>query len=405
MIQELTLDNWKSFEHATLNIDPLTFIIGTNASGKSNILDAFLFLNRIASGRSISAAINGENELQPIRGGSDWIIRKEENECTLSVLIGTEKETLFYRYTIHLRKTEKGDGCELREEKLTRINKTTDKVIDLFWTNNENPGMAYIPTYFYTARQGRGKRLDLNRNYCVLSQVENLNIIKETKEAVQTVLSKLCHIFILDPIPNHMRGYAKLSETLASDASNIAGVLAALDRDTQTYIENELTNFLRPLPEKDIEKVWAEKVGRFGTDAMLYCKEKWNDKVSIEVDARGMSDGTLRFLSIVAALLTGKKKSLLIVEEIDNGLHPSRATELVKVLKTLGEQSAIDILCTTHNPVLIDALGRSMLPFISYVKRNEDSGASEIELLEELEHLPKLMAGNTLGDLMTKGAI
>lgn len=405
MIQELTLDNWKSFKHATLNIDPLTFIIGTNASGKSNILDAFLFLNRIANGRSISAAINGENELQAIRGGSDWMIRKEENECMLSVLISTEKEALFYRYTIHLRKTEKGDGCELKEEKLTRINKTTKKDTDLFWTNNENPGMAYIPTYFYTARQGRAKRLDLNRNYCVLSQIENLNVIKETKEAVQIVLSKLCHIFILDPITNHMRGYAKLSETLASDASNIAGVLAALDRDRQTHIESELTNFLRPLPEKDIEKVWAEKVGRFGTDAMLYCKEKWNENISIEVDARGMSDGTLRFLSIVAALLTGKKKSLLIVEEIDNGLHPSRATELVKVLKTLGEQNAIDILCTTHNPVLIDALGRTMLPFISYVKRNENSGVSEIELLEELEHLPKLMAGNTLGDLMTKGAI
>jgi len=42
MIKELTLTNWKSFEKATLYIDPLTIIIGANASGKSNTLDALL---------------------------------------------------------------------------------------------------------------------------------------------------------------------------------------------------------------------------------------------------------------------------------------------------------------------------------------------------------------------------
>lgn len=44
MIKELTLENWKSFDKTTLYIDPLTVLIGLNASGKSNVLDALQFL-------------------------------------------------------------------------------------------------------------------------------------------------------------------------------------------------------------------------------------------------------------------------------------------------------------------------------------------------------------------------
>ncbi|MEM9929306.1 MAG: AAA family ATPase, partial [Bacteroidota bacterium] len=45
MIKSVTLTNWKSFgEGATLFVDPLTIIIGANASWKSNLLDALVFL-------------------------------------------------------------------------------------------------------------------------------------------------------------------------------------------------------------------------------------------------------------------------------------------------------------------------------------------------------------------------
>ena len=46
MIKEFRFQNWKSFGESVLYIDPLTFVIGTNASGKSNILDAISFLSR-----------------------------------------------------------------------------------------------------------------------------------------------------------------------------------------------------------------------------------------------------------------------------------------------------------------------------------------------------------------------
>ena len=97
--------------------------------------------------------------------------------------------------------------------------------------------------------------------------------------------------------------------------------------------------------------------------------EDWNPDQP--VDARGMSDGTLRFIAIVVALLTAAPHSLLLIEEVDNGLHPSRAKELVDMLKELSRKRQVDVLCTTHNPVLLDELGNKMIPFVSYVTRDE----------------------------------
>ena len=74
MITKLHLVNWKSFEDSTIYIDPLTFLIGTNASGKSNVLDAFLFLHLLMKGQTL------EDAAAAIRGGEDWIIRKGQTD-------------------------------------------------------------------------------------------------------------------------------------------------------------------------------------------------------------------------------------------------------------------------------------------------------------------------------------
>jgi len=202
-----------------------------------------------------------------------------------------------------------------------------------------------------------------------------------------------------------MRTFSKLSDRLQSDAANIAGVLAALPEIKKQEVESILTSYISHLPEKDIIKIWSETVSLFKTDAMLYCKEQCTDSETLDIDARGMSDGTLRFLAIITALITVKEHSLLIVEEIDNGLHPSRATKLVEMLKALGANYHIDILCTTRNPALLEAFGNAMIPFISYIHRNKNTGRSNVTFLEDFEMLPKLMAAGTIGDLLTKGSL
>ena len=229
---------------------------------------------------------------------------------------------------------------------------------------------------------------------------------QEIHDGVEAVIGGLRSIFILDPIPSHMRGYSPLSEKLEPDARNIAGVIAALPEEEQGQIESVLTDYAKKLPEKNINRIYAETVGRFNSDAMLYCEEQWADTgTPPTIDARGMSDGTLRFLAILTALLTRPAGSLLVVEEVDNGLHPSRAKMLFEMLQQVGAKREVDVLATTHNPALLDAMGPAMIPFITVAHRDVNTGFSALTLLEEVNGLPKLMSQGSIGRLSSNGAI
>lgn len=203
-----------------------------------------------------------------------------------------------------------------------------------------------------------------------------------------------------------MRSYSPLSDHILSDASNIAGILAALEEPEKSQVETEITKYVTDLPERDIQKVWAEPVGKFNSDAMLYCQEMWvqNQKPTL-IDARGMSDGTVRFLAILTTLLTRTENSQVVIEEVDNGIHPSRSELLIKMLRAIGKRRQIDILITTHNPALLDALGSEIVPFVVVAHRDSETGESKLTLLVDINNLPKLMASGTLGKLTSQGSL
>lgn len=408
MLKELKLRNWKSFEQATLYIDPLTLLVGTNASGKSNTLDALLFLQRIASSVGIFQAIHGDMNIPPLRGGMEWVCRKPAKEFSLELILDGKDSAQEYRYLLSI--LVNGSKAEVAYEELSLLKysprSAQPKESRLFYTQPKEASAPGISAYFYTGTKGRpGKPLEINRSHPVLVQADALSLRKEVQEGVKQISQQLQKIFVFDPIPSHMRNYTPLAETLQADGSNIAGVLAALDTARKQEVENTLTHYLRLLPERDIQRIWTEPVGKFQTDAMLYCEEGWNNNETQIVDARGMSDGTLRYLAIVTAMLTRQPGSLLVIEEIDNGLHPSRAHVLINMLRELGKQRQIDVIVTTHNPALLDAAGAKMVPFITVVHRSSNTGASLLTQLEDIEQLPKLMASGSLGRLSSEGRI
>ncbi|MBK5941487.1 AAA family ATPase [Halochromatium roseum] len=413
MLKELRLRNWKSFADATLYIDPLTILIGSNASGKSNALDALLFLSRVSRGISLFSAIAGDLNLPALRGGIEWVCRKPEKRFSLTLVVSGEREREEYRY--HLGIQVNATKAEVQEEELIWLHygpgSQTPKETSLLQTRIDEANSPTIPTYYRTdihgtGTKGWGKRADLARTQLILTQTETIhNANREVQRGAQQVLRQLQGIFVFDPIPSHMRDYSPLADKLSTDGSNIAGVLAGLDAERKPTVEAALTQYLKALPERDIKRIWTERVGKFGTDAMLYCEEGWDGQPTHEVDARGMSDGTLRYVAIVTALLTREPGSLLVIEEVDNGLHPSRAHLLVSMLQTLGKARGIDVLVTTHNPALLDAAGLAMVPFITVAHRDDATGFSGLTLLEEIEQLPKLIAGGSLGTLSSRGRI
>lgn len=411
MLKKLILENWKSFRYAELPLDPLTVLIGTNASGKSNVVEALEFLQRTFIRHDIRPALVGDSTLPPIRGGLEGSALKPNKEFTLNIIAGGNNLNIDFIYSITVQTKPEIKVVQelikhqdlqndysienskiidyLRTEHLTQSDYTIESILDhkILCVFNDN--------LFLT-----------QTNFTDISTVDSfIHHRNDSEESLADFFYSLQNIFIINPLPDRMRNYSHLSEDIKSDASNIAGVLAALTDEKKTEIENTLSEYLKDLPEGDIKKVWSEKVGRFGYDAMLYCQEEWKPGEITEIDARSMSDGTLRFLAILTALLTRPEGSQIVIEEIDNGLHPSRAALLVKILKEIGSKRNIDILLTTHNPALLDAFGSEIVPFVVVAHRDSETGESKLTLLEDIDNFPKLFASYSLGQMTTKGAI
>lgn len=407
MVRKIIYENWKSFRYAELEIDPLTILIGTNASGKSNALDGLEFLNRIAQGKDLQSTLAGDPQISALRGGVEWAALRPKTQFTLKVLVGIEDDRTDYLYSVTIETLPR---VQLFAESLDRIRKRpkTDKNpyhVHLFQTDPVSQDSPSITARLYNEKKGTPK--EMHRSTSILSQLTGLTSLrKEISEGIEAVSQILGSLFILDPIPSRMRYYSPLTDRLQSDASNIAGVLAALPDVQKKQVEKTLSDYVTKLPERDIRRVWAEPVGKFNADAMLYCEELWvPGQEPTVVDSRGMSDGTLRFLAILTALLTRPERSQMVIEEVDNGLHPSRSGLLLKMLKDIGNAREIDILVTTHNPALLNELDPEMVPFVVVAHRDVATGESKLTMLEELENLPKLMAAGPLGKVTSQGLI
>ena len=410
MLKSLGVDGWKSIDSATLYIDPLTVLIGTNASGKSNLLDALSFLARIANGMLLTSALQGDGALPQLRGGLEWAPRHPGNVFTIRATVAAgETQDLDYEITCRVARNQ----CEVVSEQLHRWRYrpdrhgkrgTTRTKVSLFWTDPVVDDAPTVTTRTYNSKGGSPRQM--SRSTSILFQLYGQKTLSDTQEGVEAVLAVLRGVFILDPIPSHMRGFSPLSDRLAPDAGNIAGVLSALPPATKEDVERTLTRYVAGLPERDIARVYAETVGKFHSDAMLYCEEGFGEgDVKTLIDARGMSDGTLRFLAILTALLTRPAGSLLVIEEVDNGLHPSRSNLLLNMLGSVGNERRVDVMVTTHNPALLDAMGTEMVPFITVAHRDVEGGATKLTLLEDIRTLPKLLAQGPVGRLSSRGLI
>lgn len=408
MITHLHLQDWKSFADSRIYIDPLTILIGTNSSGKSNALDALEFLSRTAKGTTLTSSLQGDGALPALRGGLEWASRDSEGHFTLGVTV-TSDETVEYIYEVccHIRQNK----CEILSEALVRkkyrLSKDRERgkeigQIRLFWTEPATPDDPSIFARLYNEKAGTKRQF--GRSNTVLFQLSSQSVRSDIHNGVEQVIKDLRQIFILDPIPSHMRGFSQLSDMIEPDGSNIAGVIAAYKMENDPNIEKKISHYVRKIPDKGVSDVFVEQVGKFQSDAMLYCEESWPTEPPLSVvDARGMSDGTLRFLAILTALFTRPERSLLIIEEVDNGLHPSRAGLLLQVLREVGTERSIDVIVTTHNPALLDALGTKFVPFISIAHRDKQTGYSKFTLLEDLNNLPRLLGEGSLGRLATRG--
>jgi AAA15 family ATPase/GTPase len=164
----------------------------------------------------------------------------------------------------------------------------------------------------------------------------------------------------------------------------------------------QLLELIQSLPEQEISGIKFIREPRGGVMVALVETFGGSEKV---YDASLLSDGTLRVLSIGAALLAADEGSLVVIEEIDNGVHPSRARHLLEKIRRIAKARDLRVLLSTHNPALLDALPIEAIPSVVFCYRDPSSGSSKLVRLEEIPSYPELVTQDTLGHLLTLGLI
>lgn len=400
MIKCFTFENFKSFEKAELNIEALTTLIGTNASGKSNAIEGIAILAATATGIDLSTILDGTKSTGAVvRGGSRGCARFKTNAFKLGCLIDLdEKKDLFYEIKIGVV-----DRVNVEEEGLYLVKKDTfsPKNNKVFKTKKAEAGRAEIKVQYKNGNRGNDPDMICVRSSAILPQMagkmrRDTDEERETVEWMERVVNHLKNIRMLDPVPVSIRDYVRISDVeLRQNCDNLSAVLNELCKDNEK--KEQLLNMIRELPENKVENIeFVEtKIG----DVIFALREKNLNSTEL-VDARQLSDGTLRCIAVLTAALIGESGSMVMIEELDNGIHPARVYKLIEKLIAIGKQRKIDIIITTHNATLLNSYKKDELVGVSVVYREKERGTSKIKSFVDIENFPAMLAAGGLGDAM-----
>ena len=402
MITSLRLVNFKNFADETLRVGPFTIIVGANASGKSNVRDAFRFLHGIGRGYTLAEIMGGKYgaggqlEWAAIRGASNEIVRFGKRRLLLRVDVGN------LRYSIVVSpNSNRRDGFRVIGECLRRSGTS-------IFTSHPGPGdpvndqddeTHLLLRMAKTGEQRKyGQRIAVRPDQPALTQIaEDKRVVRNHKRYAEQVIRTLARIRFLDLEPNLMRQAAFPGQTVLGDSGeNLPTALREVcDDPKRGETLAAWTRELTPMDVVGFEFPADEVTGRI----QLVIREK-NDRA---VSAYGASDGTLRFLAMLTALLGSSRAGAYFFEEIDNGIHPSRQSLLLDLIEKQTARNGTQVITTTHSPAVLDLISDTTFHNTSVVYRDEDSADAVIRPVAELPNATGLRKSQGLGRLHAGG--
>jgi predicted ATPase len=417
-LRSLRLIAFKSFREATAPIAKLTVLTGRNSSGKSNILDGIEVLSRLAGGEDIGDALDGRRrEGGPVRGGSRGCAPHGLNYFALGCSVSLERKLYQFQVRIQVdpelrivRETLLGPGPALESG-----------VIDqrqLLATRPAEDGNAGLSAEIHNGKRGANPVMHFRDNRLLITQISARIAVKnEADEAIvqgaQAVVAALRGVFHFDPVPHLMRDYVNERDAdLRRTGENLSAAIARLQgMDPRTF--RKLTKLVQEVADEGISGI---EVTRSTLGDVMFALREGNHNYQI-TPAREMSDGLLRFTAIATALLTADRGLdidsgiiseseissgvLLVVEEIENGLHPSQAARVLSLIRETADRKGTRVAVTTHSPALLNALPGRLNRNVLVCYRDPETGHSKLSRLTELTGYAEAMSLGRLGDVVT----
>lgn len=402
MFSEFRYESFKSYREAHFPLAPLTLLIGTNASGKSNALEGIRFLSWLSQGRRLDDALRAvQEEDAAIRGTLNTLGYHGADTFSLGCSLTSTHPWEHFEVTLQV------EGKEMRIADESIYGDHSKVPLYEIVHSPDEYGYEVQVAYNNFARGGVKPRIACSNQRAIITQLDTPSRLKEGKarETIPAITEQfrqaLNQILFLDPDPRRMREYSFANETeLIGDGRNLSGVLYNLCQNRAR--KGEILNFIKALPEQDFQDISFIETPR--SEVMVELTESFGARHETW-DAPILSDGTLRVLAVGAAVLSAPEGSLIAIEEIDNGVHPSRAGMLLKSIQETAEERNLRVILTSHNPALLDSLPDTSIPHVVCCYRDPEEGDSRLVRLEDLHKYPDLVARGPLGRLMTQGII
>lgn len=405
MIKRLTLKNFKSIKDAHLELGAFNLFIGTNASGKSNLFDALRFLQGIGWGLSIDEILNGRprsgtgSEWEGLRGGSGHLQWEDPNSTDPKakqvkvavdmVLHPSLKFPFLHSYGISINTSR---NC-VREEYL-------EGLVDGDWDSRSIGnaiGSPVVSVEYNSGRRGRKPHHDFQKHRPIIQQIQSdARIEPHHRKKAQSVLESLRNTQRLDPQPGILRQYAAALEVerMGERGENFASLVEHI-RSNEKLKEGYL-GWLRELRPAEVDDIDVLRGAL--REPMFALVEKGRT-----FPAPVLSDGTLRFAAIAAAFFQPSMPEVLMLEEIENGIHAGRLRLLLELLKSRAGATHTQVLATSHSALLLDWLSPVDYKHVFLCSRDPENGVTQITPLSEVPHFLEAVQTTPASQLIAEG--
>ena len=337
LIHRLRLSNLLSFgpDAEEVELRPLNVLIGPNGSGKSNLIEAISLFKAAP-----------QDLVEPIREGGGigaWIWKGEAASQTAQIeaIIENPNGNQALRYALTF--AQAGQRFELSDERIENEQAYPDQENPYFYFGYRN-GQPYLN------QKGIGQRQllreDVNPEQSILSQRRDPDSYPEITylgDALRKIRLYREWSFGRSTPPRLPQPADLPNDFLAEDGRNLGLVLNLLR--TKPGVKKKLLEALREL---------NEAIDDFDTLIQGGTVQLFMQEGNISIPATRLSDGTLRYLCLLAIICHPNLPPLVCIEEPELGLHPDILPPLAKLLLEASERC--QLIVTTHSEVLVDAL-------------------------------------------------
>lgn len=393
-IQSLRLDNLLSFPPGTdkFDLQPLNVLIGPNGAGKSNVIEALELLH--------STPVDFTDTIRKGGGVGEWLWKgnSADRAATIDIVTGDVdtglKTPTGKRLRYRLEFTEVRSRVEVLDEAIEDFEPSPGHTDPFFYYRFQHGQPAINIREFWenNGRQNRFlRREDLAPDQSVLAQRQD----PQTYPEVTWLGKKFRQIQVFREwsfgryAPLRQPQPADLPEdSLLPDSSNLALLLNQIDHQDPVIFNQMLRRFF-PRFERMSTRVSGGSVQFFLHETGF----------SHPIPATRLSDGTIRFVAMLALLLSPSPPPFVCIEEPELGLHPDAVALMADVLTEASLR--MQLLVTTHSDALVSALSDKPDAVVAC----ERPGAGTLLRRLDPERLAFWLKDYQLGDLWRIGEL